>query len=255
MKKTGILILFIFCSFWMSGQNTILKDRITLNTGEVLIGEIQLKTNELIILKTEDGGKFQFPLKEIKSIDKQAVSTNTTVPPESPTTEPVLAESNIKGIVNFAGGITSAKYLTKTSPHIQLSMTFGSNLKKNDHMFLGLGVGFNNIFLAENSESMSLLPLFLRFQNTFSKKRTSPYVSLDAGYAFSLSSDFGGGMLAEISTGISYRLDYKTNFIIGLYGKINSISGNLTETNDLGTFSYYGPTVLNCFGVKAGLQF
>jgi len=254
MRKTCILILFILCSFWMSGQNTVLKDRITLNTGEVFVGEIQLKTNELVILKTEDGGKFQFQLKEIKSIDKQAASESTTTE-NSNSSETVSTQSNIKGIVDLTGGVASAKYLTSMSPNIQLSMTFGSKLGKNDQMFLGLGVGYSNTFLTDNSKNISQLPVFVRLQNNLSKKRTSPYVLLDAGYAFSLSSDFGGGILAEISSGISYRLDYKTNFIIGLYGRINSISGNLIETNDLGTFSYYGPTVLNCFGVKAGLQF
>ena len=46
------------------------KDKIILKTGEVYIGDIIIRNQEIVTLKTVNGNRFQFPLAEIKTITK-----------------------------------------------------------------------------------------------------------------------------------------------------------------------------------------
>ncbi|MDD3322213.1 MAG: hypothetical protein PHS59_12300 [Paludibacter sp.] len=258
MKKKVLLLIAIFFSLFVSSQNSVFKDRITLTTGDIYIGDIQLKTNELIIIQTINGAKFQFQLSEVKSIEKvniaQIQMTDSTASLNE-SNDSLLIQKNIYGIIEISGSVASAKKLFDPMPNIQLSMIFGSKLLQNKKLFSGLGIGYNNTFISSTSSSISLLPIFIRLQNIFTRNQTSPYVSMDAGYAFALTSGVGGGALVKLSAGISYRINYNTNILIGIYGGVNAIKGNLTETTDLRTFNYYGSTSMNSFGIKAGLQF
>lgn len=254
MKHFCTLILTLLLTFPLWGEEPALLDKITLNTGEVYIGEIVVKTPEIIMIKTKNGARYQFQLTEIRLIEKAAapdntnsVATNTTI--QSP------AEGNFSGQLELTGGITSAKFAFASSPNAQISLTFGNKKAFGKNLFLGLGAGYNNTFLESGYVSLGIIPVFARAQSTLGKERTAPYIGMDAGYAFSTNPDFGGGPLIRFSIGISHKLNYKTTLIAGLYAGLNSISGNLTETNNLGIFTYEGNTVMKSFGARLGLQF
>lgn len=251
MKYLGILVILLLNSLLLVAQEAIQKDKITLNSGEVYIGEILMRNNELIMLKTKDGTRYQFQSAEIKKVEKELVQVDSTKEPS----EIIHSTANFSGIFELSGGISSAKNCIDTSPEAQLALIFGNKNAFRKNLFLGLGMGIDKIFVFSNSTSIGFLPLFLRLQTTRNKNRTTPFVGMDAGYAFALNQGFGGGAMVKITAGISHRINYKTFLIAGVYTGANAISGNLTETNDLGTFTYYGNTSINSLGVKIGLQF
>jgi len=202
------------------------------------------------MIKTKNGTRYQFPLSEVRQIVKVQVDGKTQ------TSEIQLpVSSDFCGQLEVSGGISNAKYVFGYSPNIQATVAFGNKQLFGKNLFLGVGVGYNNTFIGSNSAVLGLLPVFARVQSVLTKKRTSPCVGMDAGYAFSTNPNFGGGALIKVSIGIIHKLNYKTSFIAGVYAGLNSISGTLTETNDLGTFSYKGNTMMQNFGVKFGLQF
>lgn len=251
MKYLGILVILLLNSLLLVAQEAIQKDKITLNSGEVYIGEILVRNNELIMLKSKDGTRYQFQSAEIKKVEKELVQVDSTKEPS----EIIHSTANFSGIFELSGGISSAKNCIDTSPEAQLALIFGNKNAFRKNLFLGLGMGIDKIFVFSNSTSIGFLPLFLRLQTTRNKNRTTPFVGMDAGYAFALNQGFGGGAMVKITAGISHRINYKTFLIAGVYAGANAISGNLTETNDLGTFTYYGNTSINSLGVKIGLQF
>jgi hypothetical protein len=251
MKYLGFLVILLLNSLFVVGQVASQKDKITLNSGEVYVGEILVQNNELIMLKTKDGTRYQFQLAEINKVEKELVQVSSTAEP----TEISRSTANFSGIFELSGGISSAKNCIDTSPEAQLALIFGNKNAFQKNLFLGLGMGIDKIFVFSNSTSIGFLPLFLRLQTTLNKNRTTPFVGMDAGYAFALNQGFGGGTMVKITAGISHRINYKTFLIAGVYAGANAISGNLTETNDLGTFRYYGNTSINSLGVKIGLQF
>jgi len=254
MKHICILALALFLSSHLFSEEPAHLDRTTLNTGEVYVGEIVVKTAEMVMIKAKSGTRYQFQLTEVRQIEK----TPVTAIPETQSTNtitPTLPVGNFTGLMEIACGISNAKFAFAASPNAQVSLAFGNKKVFGKNLFLGLGTGYNHTFIESNSTSLGLIPVFARVQSALNKNRTAPYIGMDAGYAFSTNPDYGGGTLIKISLGITHRLNYKTVLIAGVYGGLNSISGNLTETNNLGTFTYEGNTMMKNFGVKLGLQF
>jgi hypothetical protein len=254
MKHFGILVLTLFMSFQLWGQESAVLDKITLKTGEVYVGEIVVRTAEIVMLKVKNGTRYQFPLTEVRQIEKMLVTDlSNTQTANIMTTAP--AEGNFSGQLEVAGGISNAKFAFAASPNAQISLAFGNKKAFGKDLFLGVGVAYSNTFIESSSTSLGLIPVFVRIQSPLSKKQTAPYFGLDAGYSFSTNPDFAGGTLIKVSIGIIHRLNHKTALIAGVYACLNSISGSLTETKNLVMYTYTGNTVMQNFGVKLGLQF
>ena len=249
MRQFCILVLTLFLSLQLWGQKSHTVDKITLKTGDIYIGEIVVKTPDMVMLKAKSGTRYQFQLSEVKTIEK-TVDRETSYTESVNSFTPTQAEGNFSGLMDVSGGIASAQNIFTSLPNTQVSLAFGNKKVLGKDIFVGVGVGYNVTFIP--SGTIGLIPVFLRIQSILNKEKTAPYISMDAGYSFSSGTDIGGGTLAKISIGIVHRLNYKTSFIAGIYGGLNSVSGNQTDPNG---YSYYGNTTLQSVGVKLGLQF
>lgn len=254
MKQFISLVIYLFFSLYLVGQETAIEDKITLNTGEIYVGKIILKTNDMIMLTTKDGTRYQFQLSEVKKTESN-LNSNISKKEKTDDNETTLNSSNFGGIVELTGGVSSAKYCFGSSPNTQLSLMFGNRNLLGQNLFLGAGIGYNSTFIASSSKSIGFLPVFVRIQNTFSKGRTAPYLGMDAGYAFALNQGFGGGALVKLSAGISHKISYKTIFFAGIYAGIQSFSGTLTEVYESNSYSYFAQTTMRSEGIKIGLLF
>lgn len=248
MRQFCILVLTFFLSLQLWGQESNTVDKITLKTGEIYTGEIVVKTPDMVMLKAKSGTRYQFQLSEVKSIEK-TVETDSTIQSAN-SIAPNPTEGNFSGLLDVSGGIASAQNIFTSLPNTQASLTFGNKKVLGKDIFVGVGVGYNVTFIPTGT--VGLIPVFLRIQHTLNKSKTAPYISMDAGYSFSSGSAVGGGTLVKISFGIVHRLNYKTSFIAGIYGGLNSILGNQTDQNG---YSYYGNTTMQSTGIKLGLQF
>ena len=74
MKQISFLIICLLFTLNAWCQLTALQDKITLKTGDVYVGEIVVKTDDLIMIKTKDGSKFQFQVSEISKIEEALLS-------------------------------------------------------------------------------------------------------------------------------------------------------------------------------------
>lgn len=232
------------------GQENNVQNKITLNTGEIYIGKVLLKNDEMIMISTKDGTRYQFPLSEIKKVE--SVGNESKFENDNGNQNDNIS-NNFGGLLELSGGTASAKNSFGWAPNTQLSLMFGNKHLFGQQLFLGIGVGYNSSYITTNS--ISFLPLFLHIQSTLSKKRTAAFLGMDAGYAFAISKNHDGGAQVKVSGGISHKLSYKTTLIGGIYSGVQSFSGSLTEINDLGTFNYYGRTSMITIGVKFGFLF
>lgn len=254
MKHVCILVLTLLLSFHLWGQESAAFDKITLNTGEVYVGEIIANTPDMVMIKAKNGTRYQFPATEVRLIEKIS-ATDLAATKTSYTEVPTHPAGNFSGQLEVAGGISEAKNAFTASPGIQVALAFGNKKALGKNLFLGLGAGYNKIATSPNSTALSFIPLFARLQSTFSDKKTAPIAGLDAGYSLSANHAFRGGILIKASAGIIHRLNYKTSVIAGIYAGLQSISGDLTETTELKTYTYHGNTMMQNLGVKLGLQF
>jgi len=254
MKHLSFLVLILFFSIQLWGQESTIRDKITLKSGEVYSGEIVAKTTEMVMIKTSNGTRYQFQLSEVNKIEKRP-DNQTSVENIKNQNQNISTENNFCGNIELSAGISNAKNSFSLCPTTELSMIFGNKRVLGKDIFMGLGIGYNITLLSQNSNPISFLPLFLRLQSTLTKNRTAPFIGIDAGYAFGLTSDFGGGPLVKISLGVTRKLSYKTTIYCGIFAGVNSITGKITETNELGTFSYIGHNSMINFGLKFGFQF
>lgn len=252
------LYVFLVCLLFalhVSGQENIAPDKITLNTGEIYVGKIVLKTANMIMMTTKDGTRYQFQLTEVAKMESNA-SSEIIVAEKKKVDNLPIGKSNFGGLLELSVGVSNAKYSFGWSPNTQLSLLFGNKNSFGGNLFVGAGIGYNSTFVAEKSSTVAFLPLFFRLQSALSKNRTAPFVCMDGGYSFALNSDYkSGGVLMKISTGITHRISYKTSLIVGIYAGVQSFSATLTETNELGTYSFKGETTMKNAGVKVGLIF
>ena len=259
MRKYVVIAAYLFNVLYLSGQKNVTSDKISLKTGEVYIGTIVLKTDDMIMINTNNGTRFQFQLKEVSKIEHQnsVESTERVESNDTKLEENTLenSKSTFGGLIEVSVGGSAAKYSFKNSPNTQLSLIFGNKNSFDTNLFLGAGIGYNSIYDRQNSQKIDFLPFIMRIQSGLEKKRTAPYISMDVGYAFALNPEYKGGMTIRISTGITRRINYKLDFSLGVYVGVQSFYGTLIETNELGAYSYYGKTTMNSIGIKTGLAF
>lgn len=248
MKKLiSLLVIALFAVSSVFAQNSQLRDVILLKSGEKVQGKIISRTNNVLTLKTDDGKRFQFQLSEIASIKQEEIS-------RKPEVKPTQHQGNFAGILEINGGVAIAKSTPiPTSLAMAASLAFGSKNAFASNGFLGLGVGYETSLAKNNSDKLTFLPVFILLQKTFTTNRTAPFVSSNVGYAFKLNENYVGGAYFKLSVGVSLHVSEKTAFNIGLYGKIQQISGTVIEQNHLGEFTGEGNAKM--LGTGLGVSF
>jgi hypothetical protein len=254
MKQLCLLVLYLVISSQLWGQESVIQNKITLNSGEVYVGEILVKTNEMVMIKTANGKRYQFQLSEVKMIE-QVMSSGSLIQSETDQSEKTDHAAFFCGDIELSGAIANTSNSFKSAPSTEISLIFGNKNVARKDFYVGFGAGYSMIFLANSTDPISYLPVFIRLQSMLNKARTAPFIGIDAGYSFGLNAGYGGGPAVKVSVGLNHKTGYKSDIYAGVFGSLTSISARITETNDLGTFSYNGSTSMTNFGLKFGLHF
>ena len=75
------------------------------------------------------------------------------------------------------------------------------------------------------------------------------------GYSLALTDEMKGGLYSRLSAGWSHKLHENTTLLVGVHTEVQNFSGNLIETNENGSYSFYGDSGLLSFGLNIGLEF
>lgn len=250
MKKIiPLIILLLLFSFHIFSQEKKREDIILLKNGETYRGEIVLKTNDILMLKTHDEKRFQFPINEISKIEQKNNEQGT-----AQTTDSTINKC-FAGIINLSGGISSAPGAFSSSPVMNISMAFGSRNAFGTKAFLGLGIGYESIFGVENSD-LDYIPVFIQIHESLkSKNKWSPAFGAKTGYAFAVNSQYKGGPLIQISAGANYKLTETSGMFFGVFSQVRQINGTMTEQNKWGDFTSKGNGALYSAGLTASFIF
>ncbi len=252
MRCFGVLIFSLLFTIQLWGQETISQDKITLHSGDVYVGEILMNTPEIIMLRTQNGSRYQFQQSEIKKIEKE-ISPNVE---SIETTDIIKEQTDFALIIELAAGTSQAPNCFDWSPNVQAAFILGNKKAFNENLFWGLGIGYNSSFVPTQTQPTVFLPLFGRVQSTLSKKRTSPFVGMDCqDMLLPFNTNYKGGFLVKVSGGISHRITYKSTFFAGVFAGVQTFSGTRSEKIGSDTFFYYGETSMKSLGLKVGLLF
>lgn len=250
MKYLCLFILLLLSIPFLAAQdNSGQADRVTLTTGEVYIGTIQIKTDELVIIKTNNGARYQFQTRQVKLIDK--ISINNTAKNSTTLSEDALFCAQIE----TAGSVMHASDAFGTAMCGELNFSIGHKKVFGKHIFVGLGSGYQLIHLFKNNSNVGLIPLYIRVLQQLGQTKTKPYIGFDTGYSFGSNDNFKGGMVFRISSGIVTAISYRSQLYAGITGGVQQIQTEKTFQNEFGNFTGFGTSTAWTLGIKAGLQF
>lgn len=252
-KHSGLIIVFflLFAAIFHVSAQDAMRQKLTLKSGKSYYGEVLVNNPDLVIIKLDDGSRFQFKNSEVELIQP---ATDVLVQ-----TNEFLAVKRDSAVVSAAidlsGGISFAKNKMDVVPYTQISIVFGTDKLDNGTIFLGLGLGYNHAFLLQSDESLAFVPLFLQLKKSISANALSPSLSLDLGYAFATSKTYSGGLYSKLTYGLMRKLNDQTSVHFGLFGGAQLLSAQLSEQFNAVEHSYYGTTSMLSFGLNVGLKF
>ena len=251
--KKCVLVVLVLCWSNAFSQNAEV-DKVLLRSGEAYFGEVLLRNDELVMIKTQDGARFQFPVSEIKSIEKVTVA-DALRHINSEKVNNAVGNEQLSGMLEIAGAVGLAKNKFDAAPLGQISLSFGRRMLADKTLFIGIGTGIMSFIRPSGSEPFSFIPVFFRIKNNFRTQPNSPFFLFDGGYSFAVGKEHSGGLYTRISAGIQRSFSAKTTVFVGGFSSYQAFSSQLIETVDSQPFSYYGNAVAMNFGINAGILF
>lgn len=239
-----MLYLIFFLPIY--AQQSVEKDVIFLKSGEKYSGIIVLKTDKMLMLKMDDGQRFQFELSNIEKIKKEI-----PVIQEQKSENNAYNSTDIVERIGVCGGLETIKRGINTSPFAGMSLAIGTKDAFNSNTFLGVGTGYETNFATQNNEKISFVPLFIEVNHSFLDKNFTPALDLKIGHKFSLQQSYKGGLFIAVSGGINL----KSAYYIGLFIDLQKTYGNVTETFSMGDFTSSSNTIIYKYGINGSIKF
>ena len=286
-NKCIYLILFLcFISNCLVSAETKEKKRVFFTSGKSLTGVLKAHTDEVIVITTPEGTTFQYPTSEVRAVVVDSLR-RVRLADKSILKAYLLHETDDKFIfIQQSGAIVQ---YDKESVHMrkgkvetpegsqpvllhvsaQASMAnqplpplLGGGIEANiaigyrdihhRQFFVGIGIGYEARFNTKSQQQ--LLPLFGRVEYYLSpEKQWSPFVGMDAGYAFRLKGITTGGPLAQLSIGMQKQIGVKhQTFFLALFLKAQQCNTHIVETISQDVFYREGNMPLLNVGLRLG---
>lgn len=200
-RTAGFLaLLLILCAPILVAAQAEKEDVVYLKNGSILRGEIiERSSNGRLKIQTVGRNVLVVELEEVEKIGREEIPTSSA--PQHYKSEGYF---NTTGIGMLRGG-------DETTAAFQMI----NGYRFSSRFAAGLGIGFTPY-----SDPLSLLPVFLNANFKFLEANTSPFVSLSAGYNFSILSDedtqidaHRGGFMLNPGIG----LEFSTSSGLGWY--------------------------------------
>jgi hypothetical protein len=246
--KFKTLILLLLLPLYIFAQTQ--KDKITLTTGEVYMGKIVFENETMIVLRTDDGARFQFQLSQISK--KEVVEESTELPKNTKTE---AYSSNFRLMPSVQIGINNAKYKFDLAVSTEVSLAMGINNFSGKNWFLGGGLGMFSIFDPTSNATENFLPLFVRTQANFGNKQNAMFWGIDAGYHFALNNNYKGGLFSKVSLGYCHKITERSNLLFSVSAAIRNVETQLTETRNNTNYLYTGNTNIAGLALNLGIMF
>ena len=242
-----ILPLFILCAI------TVQADVVVLQSGKEIQGTILVQNDEVVIIKTASGSRFQYPIGEVKTIRKDASanrggadSSNSPAPrlgsPQATRSGVNLAGRGAGGgektsptsakkvsvAIELAGGAASKPADDKTYGNMSADLLVGSHDLLNRGIFLGGSVGYlgalyttteiipttTTPIVKKTTTAYSFLPITLAARIPLLQHKHAPMIGIQLGYGVALSKDYQGGLNAGLNIGYCYRISDRQRLYI-----------------------------------------
>lgn len=249
IKNFSFILLFIIIALPLQAQN-LTKEIIWLKNGEVYQGKIVMQNEQILMLQTENGKRYQFLISDVEKIEIQPYKSHTQ-------NVKLKNENSQLGIcAEISGGlITKNRTFLPVSPNYGFAIAVGTQKMFGTKAFAGAGVGLDIISLSNKKGSFYTIPFFLQINMPLGSGKVLPAVVGKAGYVISLDDDYKSNLYFNLSGGVNVKIENMYNLFVGLYIRQIGLYGKVTEKNELGTFIKNGNAPLTSTGLQIAFLF
>lgn len=229
-----ILFLFMLCAI------AVQADVVVLQSGKEIQGTILVQNEEVVIIKTASGSRFQYPTSEVKAIRKDssdnqgdADSNNSSAPQSergkgggekaSPT-----SVKKVSVAIELAGGVATKPNDEALYGNMSANLLVGSHDLLNRGIFLGGSVGYlgalyttteiipttTTPIVKKTTTAYSFLPIALAARIPLLQQKHAPMLGMQLGYGVALSKDYQGGLNAGLNIGYCYRISERQRLYV-----------------------------------------
>ena len=227
---------------------------VVLQSGQSVKGDIVLQNEDVVIIRTTNGMRYQYPMNEVVSINTEEKDTNATN-----TSKTTKAKTQIVSICAQAMG--GALYIPNIGwgGYAGADLKVGANILENRRVFIGGEFGYR-VKVVEK-EAYSFIPLQVCMSSILSDKQSAPIVGVSVGYGFAANAGTQGGICAGADVGWSFEINDETRFVLGLNAEWQQaqtkVNQQITfpETNETKSYENYMGVNFITFGAKVAIHF
>lgn len=215
MKRIAILMLLCTMVTYAHAETIVLR------TGARAKGSIVFQNEEVVILRTEEGTRFQYPRTDIVQIlsDEEVASEEETSTSQDTDTanEEITTPKKASILLEIAGGAAVVPS-EKTGAQGAIDLLVGSHHIGDRHIFIGGGFGYHGLYLItpvtlteENViNQFNFLPVQAAVRVPLTEKKHAPVFGVSVGYGVALSKNYLGGIYTGLDFGYRCQLTPKT---------------------------------------------
>lgn len=253
MKRVPSILLFLFA--WI----TIHAEVLVLRSGDMVEGTIIFQNEEVVVIKTPGGTRYQYPQSDIKEILKESQQTDNQ--PTTDISTPTDTQSKkVSLAVELSGGGAYLPDAGLSGGGWSGNLLVGTHNLLNHSIFLGGGIGYTGAFLpAENTQkhSYSFLPVMLAVRAPIMQQKHAPMIGGEIGYGIALSKEYKGGLHAGFNIGYCYRISEQQRLYVAGSIRLQQAFADTKSTiiDDSGTYEYQSLAgiCLLTYGVRIGI--
>lgn len=245
MKKHLLYIVLCLLSLPYAHAETIL-----LHTGARVKGTILFQNEEVVIVRDEDGQRFQYLRTDVAEILADDAEEAEPVDIEA---EPEITTSKKASILLELSCAPSIMIPFSPFGNAGIDLLAGTHHIKDRHVFIGAGVGYHGYF--QDGYSYNFLPIEAKLSVPFMEAKHAPIFGIALGYGVALSKDYIGGIYTGIDFGYRYQINPKSALAVMAFASFQQARLNTTVTIEGNTYTHKAGRNFVSPGIKFALFF
>lgn len=245
MKKHLLYIVLCLLSLPYAHAETIL-----LHTGARVKGTILFQNEEVVIVRDEDGQRFQYLRTDVAEILADDAEEAEPVDIEA---EPEITTSKKASILLELSCAPSIMIPFSPFGNAGIDLLAGTHHIKDRHVFIGAGVGYHGYF--QDGCSYNFLPIEAKLSVPFMEAKHAPVFGIALGYGVALSKDYIGGIYTGIDFGYRYQINPKSALAVMVFASFQQARLNTTVTIEGNTYTHKAGRNFVSPGIKFALFF
>lgn len=195
-----------------------------LHSGQQVQGEIMLRNSEVVIIRANNGMRYQYPMSEVSAI---TMDENETELQTEKGDNVSRKQSAVSLRLQAMGG---ALYVLDMGwgGYAGADLMVGANVMDGKRMFVGGEIGYRAKIV--NDKTYSFIPLQATVSSILTDQRHSPTVGINIGYGISTNKKVQGGICAGAELGWHYVVNENTSIVVGLNVEWQQAKADVVET-------------------------